>query len=487
VIRRAGAICLLIIATLSAGASAAGIHRAASAPRLTLGGVVVGDVTASRAVLWARPSERTTLRVRLTGGSHGRVAPVAATAKRDLTVQVVLRGLRPATTYRYRVRLAGPRGSETRGSFRTAPPAKTPAPVRLAFGGDLAGQNVCRDVREGFPIANTIHAWKPDAFIGLGDMVYADDSCLAKGRYGNAQIPTGFGPATDLGGYLAHWRYNRSDRALEQLLASTNYVGVWDDHEIKNDSGPLTSGPLLGLGLQAFLDYTPIAIPGDSPHRIYRERRYGRNLDVFVLDTRQYRDANFAADDPRAPKTMLGREQLTWLETKLAASDAIWKVVVSSVPMSIPTGFPPTNGRDGWANFDQRTGYEHELVGLLRSLEQHRVRNLFFITTDVHFGEGFRYTPFADDPAFHVYELVTGPMNSGIFPTTSFDTTLNPERLFLYAPPSANAVTSWEQAKRWFNFGALAIARNGTLTARIVNTAGDAVETLRLKPTKSPP
>lgn len=32
----------------------------------------------------------------------------------------------------------------------------------------------------------------------------------------------------------------------------------------------------------------------------------------------------------------------------------------SSVPMSIPTGFPPQNCRDGWADYDQTTGFERE-------------------------------------------------------------------------------------------------------------------------------
>jgi hypothetical protein len=68
---------------------------------------------------------------------------------------------------------------------------------------------------------------------------------------------------------------------------------------------------------------------------------------------------------------------------------------------------------------------------------------------------------------------VTGPMNSGIFPTNAYDTTLNPERLTLFAPPSIGSVTSWEQAKDWFNFGELDFTRNGELTMRIINTAGD--------------
>jgi hypothetical protein len=64
-------------------------------------------------------------------------------------------------------------------------------------------------------------------------------------------------------------------------------------------------------------------------------------------------------------------------------------------------------------------------------------------------------------------------MNAGIFPTTDFDTTLNPGRLAFFGPPSAAAVTSWAQAKHWFNFGELQIAGNGSLTMRIVNTAGE--------------
>jgi alkaline phosphatase D len=111
-------------------------------------------------------------------------------------------------------------------------------------------------------------------------------------------------------------------------------------------------------------------------------------------------------------------------------------------------------------------------VNILRFMETRRVRNTVWITTDVHFAEAFRYTPFAADPDFHVHELVTGPMNAGIFPTSAYDTTLNPERLVLFAPPSVGSVTSWDEAKHWFNFGELDFARDGALTMRVVNTAG---------------
>jgi alkaline phosphatase D len=460
-------------------------------------GVVVGDVTSRSAMLWARADREATLNVRLSGGSHRPVDRLQVRATDDYTAVVALEGLRPATDYAYRVWFSGGergssgRGPAVEGSFRTAPAADDAAAVRIAFGGDVAGQNVCRDEREGFPAMEAIRGLGPDVFVGLGDMIYADNACDARGRYGNAQV-TGPGPAVDLPGFWAHWRYSRADRPAQQLLLGSSYVAVWDDHEVVNDFGPLTDAPtappytgahLLPLGLDAFLDYNPIASAREeTPKRLYRALRWGSHLELFVLDTRQYRDANSALDSATQPKTMLGREQLTWLKERLVRSDATWKVIVSSVPMSIPTGFPAANGRDGWANFDQQTGFEQELLGLLRFMAEREIDDTVWITTDVHFAEVFRYRPFPDEPSFSVHELATGPLNAGIFPNRDFDSTLSPERLFFHGPATPEAVTSWDEAKRWFNLGLLDVALNGTLRASVVDTEGRTLYSLDLQP-----
>jgi hypothetical protein len=73
-------------------------------------------------------------------------------------------------------------------------------------------------------------------------------------------------------------------------------------------------------------------------------------------------------------------------------------------------------------------------------------------------------------------------MNSGIFPNRAFDASLNPEVLAFYGPDTPEAVTSWDEAKAWFNFGTLEIDADGTLTAGIVNTAGTTVFELELEP-----
>jgi alkaline phosphatase D len=438
-------------------------------------------------VLWARADRAGTLEVRLSGGPHRRIEPVRVTATDDWTGQVRLDGLAPDRRYFYRVRF-GHGGNTARGSFRTPPGETEAAPVRLAFGGDVAGQNVCRDAAEGFPILDTIRAWRPDVFVGLGDMIYADNACAATGMYGNDQLAGDFGPAVDLAGFWAHWRYNRADRASRRLLATTSYVGVWDDHEVINDFGPLTDfGPappyppdlhLLPIGLRAFLDYTPVS----TAPRLYRSLRWGRHLELFVLDTRSYRDANYAPDSAERPKTMLGRDQLGWLKDGLIRSDATWKVIVSSVPMSIPTGFPPTNGRDGWANFDQQTGFESELLDILRFMAENGIDNSVWITTDVHFAEAFRYTPFPEHPDFAIHEIATGPLNAGIFPNRAVDPTLNPDVLIFHGPESPADVTSWDQAKQWFNFGTLEVGVRGDLKAEVVDTAGEPQFSLALVP-----
>ncbi len=478
---------LLIVASLSlaAGAAAAPSGREGSGIRH---GVVVGDVTAESALLWTRGSQSGTLQVSLSGGPHQPIEPVQVSAGDDWTGQVRLDGLAPSRDYSYRVQF-NPGGHTERGSFKTPPAEADDAAVRVAFGGDVAGQNVCRDANEGFPILDTIHGWRPDVFIGLGDMIYADNACAHRGMYGNVQRAGSFGPATDLAGYWAHWRYNRADPASKRLLGSTSYVGVWDDHEVINDFGPLTDiGPsppypagvhMLPIGRRAFLDYTPVA----SAPRLYRSFRWGRNLELFVLDTRSFRDANSAPDSPADPKTMLGPDQLAWLKEGLANSNATWKVIVSSVPMSIPTGFPATNGRDGWANGDQSTGFENELLDILDFMADNAINKPVWITTDVHFAEAFRYVPFGTEhPNFVVHEIATGPLNSGIFPipASANDQTLNPQILF--GPAPAAPVASWDAAKASFNFGTLEVDAAGDLKVQIVNTAGQPQFSLTLPP-----
>jgi alkaline phosphatase D len=468
-----------------------GAVASAARPQITHG-VAAGEVTATSAVVWSRCDRGGYLHVVLDDGAGG--AEIRATAdvkvENDFTAQVQIDQLTPDTPYQYRVvcsddSAASAAGSAVSGALRTAPDTHAAKAVQFAWGGDIGGQNVCRDRVEGYPIFHTIVGRTPDFFIGLGDMIYADSPCFAAGRYGNPQIAGPPKPATDLAGFWAYWRYNRTDDALRRLLAATTYYAVWDDHEVMNDFGPHDDTPrrdaepvgphLLPIGLKAFLDYNPLP---PTPRPLYRTARWGRHLELFFLDTRTYRDANAQRDDPKHPKTMLGRTQLDWLKESLQRSDATWKVIVSSVPLSIPTG---ANGRDGWANVDEQTGFEYELLDILRFLQAHGIYDHLWIATDIHFAAVFRYTPFHDDPAFHVYEIDTGPLHAGVFPKREFDPTLRPKRLFIH-PKSVDASQGFEAAKSWFNFGVMRINQDGGMRIEIINTTGRILFELALRP-----
>jgi alkaline phosphatase D len=476
---RATATASVLFAALLLGCAAGA--RSESKAVLTHG-VASGEVTHDSIALWARCVGGNAVPVRLRGGGTEIDAVLRVGADSNWTGSVRVAGLRPATSYEYTIDCGAP----AHGRFRTAPPPDAPASARIAWGGDIGGQNACRDAADGYSIFDRVAEANPDLFVALGDMIYADNACDEVGRYGNAQVP---GPpaALDLETFREHWSYNRSDRHLQALTAQTPYVGIWDDHEIRNDgaaSDDLRQGSdvhLFPLALRSFREYLPMPPPQGDPHRLYRALRWGRHAEIFILDTRQYRDRNDAPDLPGKAKTLLGKRQLEWLLRSLQQSNATWRIVVSSVPLSIPTGTGP-GARDGWSNDGGNTGFESEATAILRYAAAHAMHNLVWITTDVHFATGFRYRPFEATPGFVLHELVSGPLNAGVFPRKDLDPTFRPERLFFWGPESFGDIRSYQEALGWFNFGLLDIDRSGTMTVSIVNGRGERVATHKLEP-----
>ncbi|MEM7281282.1 MAG: alkaline phosphatase D family protein [Pseudomonadota bacterium] len=448
-------------------------------------GVTVGDVTDSQAVLWARTEGPGFVHFRL--NQENKTVPT--TASNDFSAKALFEKLKPGKKYRYRVWASSHRDAKLsdtpqKGFFKTAPKPKTPSALTFIWSGDLGGQNVCRDKEVGYWIFDHIVKEKQDFFVGLGDMIYADNTCEATGLFGNKQIPGDFPVSQTIEDFWGHWRYNFADPGLKRLLSRTSYFSVWDDHEVINDFGPETAHrddtPLLEVGLKAFLDYNPISPKRD---KLYQTLRWGGHLEMFFLDTRRYRDHNRATDSPS--KTLLGAEQKRWLIDSVSNSDATWKVVVSSVPISVPTGFPVENGRDGWSNFDQETGFEYELTQLLVKFQEADVRNLLWITTDVHFAAVYEYRALAESGSkpLRFHEAMVGPLSAGIYPTDQFDTTFNPSRLFFYAPPEQ--IRDFDNAKQWMSYGKVQINRAGNLRLSIVNGLGKTVYTHDLKAEKN--
>jgi len=215
--------------------------------------------------------------------------------------------------------------------------------------------------------------------------------------------------ATTLPEYRARHRDQRAAEALRRFLETTPVYAMWDDHEVRNDfAGPFES--YMPAGRQALREYWPIRVASDDPHRLYRTVRAGADLELFILDTRQYRSRN--ADQDSSAKTMLGENQLQWLLNGLTESTTTWKVIVTSVPLSIPKGGGiGTPGNDGWAGGPDKTGFERERQVIVDYILTRKVKNVVFLAGDVHFVQANGYDPNGDGiPDFH--EFVAGPLSA---------------------------------------------------------------------------
>lgn len=384
--------------------------------------VTIGEVTSTTAVVWARGGREGEVTVTVSPAGAGAPRTVALGVRRgdDLTGRVTLDGLTPATRYAYGVRQGG---ESVTGEFRTAPAAGDPVPVTFLWSGDLGGAGYCRLLDGGYRIFRAMARHPADFFLFVGDTVYADVPCDRPGV-----VPGAAFRATTLAQFRARHRYNREDPPFQEFLRRTPVYAIWDDHEVRNDfAGP--SEPLMAVGRQAFLDYWPVAAAGDDPQRLYRRFRWGRLLEVFILDTRQYRSPNAQPDGPG--KTMLGAAQRTWLIEGVLASTATWKVVVSSVPLSVSTG---RAARDSWSSAtifgipeENPTGFATERDAILRRFRGGAVKNLVFIVADVHHAELIRHHPYPD---FSFHEFIAGPLSAGLGRPRPLDETLGPRSLF---------------------------------------------------------
>jgi alkaline phosphatase D len=373
------------------------------------------------------------------------------------------------------------------GTFRTAPSSNMTSnggsAISFIWSADLGGQNYCRNADEGgYSVFKSMQSLDPDFFLANGDMIYADGACPAQGPifFNNTSnqnntwtnIPGDFksiaDPSVDWNNitevrsiFLEHWKYNRNDTYFKEFLSNVSMYSQWDDHEIINDFG--SKWPYWNLfsidreryqnivseGRNAFLYYSPLDssdnnnnyTQNDREKRIYRSFNWGKDLDLFIIDARSYRSQNHLADTPDSNKTMLGEEQLQWLKQELSNSNATWKVISSDVPISIPTGSNTSIlGRDGWANgnetnnYSYYTGFESELTDILEFIDEQGIKNIVFITTDVHFPAIIRYNFDLnnDGNMAQIHELVSGPLSAfrlGV-PFPMLDETFNPTLLY---------------------------------------------------------
>lgn len=176
-----------------------------------------------------------------------------------------------------------------------------------------------------------------------------------------------------------------------------------------------------------------------DPERIYRSFQFGPALEILMLDERSYRGPNTANRQPIASEetAFLGADQVRWLKNKLLNSTATWKVIASDMPVGLIVADSKTGHFENATNGDgPPLGRELEIADLLRFIQQNSIRNVVWLTADVHYAAAHYYDPnaaqFSDFNPF--WEFVAGPLHAGTYGPEKLDNTFGPQVKFKSVP-----------------------------------------------------
>ena len=475
-------------------------------------GIAAGDVGAGRALIWSRADRTARMFVEYATTERfadaRRVRGPAALETSDFTTRTVLTDLPPGQRIFYRVLyqdLSDLRAwSEPLvGSFTTPP--STLRDVRVAWSADTVGQGWgINPDWGGLKLYETMRRAQPDVFINVGDTIYADQPLVPEVKLDDGSIwknvvtEAKSKVAQTIGDFRGCHRYNLTDEHMRRFVAGTAQVVMWDDHEVldnwywerrKDDDPRYTEKSVAVLAArarQAFVEYNPLPIMADDPERIYRSIPMGPLVDIFALDMRSYKGANSSNRQTTldASSAIFGAAQLAWLKAALRASTATWKIVAADLPLGMIVG----DGRDRYeavANGDPGAplGRELELADLLRDLQAHKVRNVVWITADVHYCAAHRYDPsrarFTGFDPF--WEFVAGPLNAGTFGPNTLDATFGPEVKFVGIPPGMKPNRPPSEGFQYFGL-MHASAKTRALTVELRDLAGTTLYTVELPP-----
>nr|WKN38460.1 alkaline phosphatase D family protein [Tunicatimonas sp. TK19036] len=371
----------------------------AQSPIHTGQGIMAGEVTATSVILQTRLTTSDTLIDNDLPGASGIACFELATDSSftnafrttwqqsvpscDYIVKIPVTGLQPYQRYYYRA-LYGtdPSSAEkTRiGTFRTLADTLAVDSVSMVI---VTGMNFRRfhygreqdnigyqgpDKDLGYPALATITRMQPDFFISTGDNLYYDHP------------PPGMDTAQTVATMRQHWHWQLEQPRYRQLFAKVPTYWEKDDHDYRwNDADTAMVGlPTHEDGIRLFKEQFPIVDPNDLNPITYRTYRLNRDVQIWLIEGRDYRSPNEMPDGPQ--KSIWGEAQKQWLKRTLLESDATYKLMISPTPM---VGPDDAYKNDNHAN---PKGFRHEGDEFFAWLQEHQLldKNFYIICGDRH-------------------------------------------------------------------------------------------------------
>ena len=238
------------------------------------------------------------------------------------------------------------------------------------------------------------------AMLMTGDQIYVDDLNLVA-------------PDREYKEILNKYRAAFSQPNISRLMSNLPTYMILDDHEIEDNWPANKSKGDAYLYKNAIAAYELYQASHSPAHELLTNGQINRKLERywyqftdgdiewFVTDSRTRR--NLSADDRR----ILDEEQEQTLLKWLIHSPARVKFVVTSV-MFYPDR--KRHGDDAWKAFPEQR------LRLLETIRTHRIKNVIFVSGDVHGSLTSRLTHSAN-PDFEVHTVVSSPLcNSKLLP-----------------------------------------------------------------------
>ncbi|OAI19402.1 alkaline phosphatase [Methylomonas koyamae] len=438
-------------------------------------GIQIGDLAPGRAIIWSRADRPARMFVEYaynpSFADSVLIRGPYAMAESDFTARQDLTGLDDGKDVYVRVWFedltnARNKSAVVNGKFHTLDKRDN---IRFVWGADIAGQGWgINESFGGMKIYEAMRQVHPQFFIESGDSVYSDgpikESVIAENGqvWTNLVTPEVRKVAETLHEFRGRYKYNLLDANVRRFNAEVPQIWQWDDHEVVNnwsDAKDLGADArytekniptLIARATQAFQEYSPLRPHGaEESERVYRKLSYGKLLDVFVIDMRSYRGPNTAnlQTSESQETAFLGEEQLAWLQQELEQSDATWKVISADMPIGLNIGDGQlADGTPRWeaianGNHGPAAGRELEIARLLKFIKDERIKNIVWLTADVHYAAAHFYDPTkaASNDFLPFWEFVSGPLNAGSFGPNSTDGTFGPQVVFSKAPPAGQA------------------------------------------------
>ena len=296
------------------------------------------------------------------------------------------------------------------------------APTSFVWTGDSCGQGWGINPDLGGLLGyRAMHDTRPDFFLHSGDTIYADGAIAEAVTEPDGQM---WHNVVDRGGAKVAETLTSSGAGTATPCWTTNVramaaevptIAQWDDHETTNNwyPGEVLDDPRYTLERRVDVlaararpgvagehaDRRPTGSParhGFAPARIYRKIARGPHLDVFSLDMRTFKDPNTAGQERPSPDPHPGRGADRWLIREVARSRATWKVIAADMPLGliVPDG-PVDRGGCRQRRPGPPLGRELEIARVLSAIKRNGVRNVVWITADVHYCAAHHYDPVA--------------------------------------------------------------------------------------------